>query len=321
MFGVKQSLKQLISRNNRFAANFKLNNILKREFAIQFSKNPLISVDEAYQDFLNKEKKNVFIDVRDTESFISGHIPNAHNINEIFTYLSTSDKAGIEAIKAEFNKVFQAHGLTGNENIILYESCLKTRFGASCRGSYLFNLFGYQNVRVLHGSWELWTKKGLNTSSEKTKLPEEKGSFQAKWNDSIFADKDDVLKAIEKKDTILLDVRDHDEWKGESSSPYGVDYAPRKGRIPGAIHIFWKDFMYENDGVTYLKSPEEILKLTKEKGITPDKNIIVYCFKGARASNTFIALRTAGFENIKNYFASWNEWSRDPKCPIDDKKI
>jgi hypothetical protein len=25
-----------------------------------------------------------------------------------------------------------------------------------------------------------------------------------------------------------------DEWIAESSSPYGKDYAPRKGRIPGA---------------------------------------------------------------------------------------
>lgn len=33
---------------------------------------------------------------------------------------------------------------------------------------------------------------------------------------------------------IPLDVRDVDEWIGGSSSPCGKDYAPRKGRIPGA---------------------------------------------------------------------------------------
>lgn len=33
---------------------------------------------------------------------------------------------------------------------------------------------------------------------------------------------------------ISLDVRDVDESIGDSSSPYGKDYAPRKGRIPGA---------------------------------------------------------------------------------------
>ena len=306
--------------NNFRKQSFLQNNILRKTFAINYTKNPLISVDEAYTEYLSKDKKTVFLDVRDTDSFIQSHIPNSLNVNEIFSYLSTSDKKGVEAIKNEFQKVFQSHGLTGNENVILYESCLKTRFGASCRGSYLLNLFGHKNVRVLHGSWELWSKKGLPTVSESTKS-QEKGDIKLEWNPSIWSDKEDVLRALETKDAILLDVRDFDEWKGESSSPYGVDYAPRKGRIPGAIHIFWKDFMVEKDGVTFMKTPEEILKITAEKGITPDKNVIIYCFKGARASNTFIALRTAGFENITNYFASWNEWSRDNSLPIDDRKI
>lgn len=315
MFTTKNLLFNNLRRQNSLIQNF-----LKKNFAINFTKNPLISVDEAYKDYLDKSKNTVFIDVRDTEAFVQSHIPNAQNINEIFTYLSTSDKRGIEAIRAEFQKVFQSHGITGKENIVLYESCLKTRFGASCRGAYLFNLFGHQNVRVLHGSWELWTKKGLPVSSEASKV-EAKGDFKTEWNPTIFANKEDVLRAIEKKDAVLLDVRDYDEWKGESSSPYGVDFAPRKGRLPGAVHLFWKDLMYEKDGVTYMKDPEEILRITKEKGITPDQKVIVYCFKGARASNTFIALKTAGFENITNYFASWNEWSRDPSLPIDDRKI
>jgi len=259
--------------------------IMKRNFAINFTKDPLISVEDAYKDYLDKSKKTVFIDVRDTETFIQSHIPNSLNINEIFSYLSTSDKKGIEAIRAEFQKVFQSKGITGKENIIMYESCLKTRFGASCRGAYLLNLFGYSNVRVLHGSWELWTKKGLPVTSEASPVAA-KGDFKTEWNPTIFANKEDVLRAIEKKDAILMDVRDYDEWKGESSSPYGADFA-----------------------------------ITKDKGITTDKKIIIYCFKGARASNSFIALRTAGFDDITNYFASWNEWSRDLSLPIDDRKI
>jgi thiosulfate/3-mercaptopyruvate sulfurtransferase len=293
---------------------------LKKSFAINFTKNPLINVDEAHADFNSKEKITRFVDVRDTESFLKSHIRGAQNINEIFSYLSTSDQNGIDEMKKEFLKVFQNYGINGNEQIILYEECLKTRFGASCRGLYLFNLFGFTNVRVLHGAWESWVKKGLPVSSEVEKITQ-KGTFSPSWNGSIFANKQDVLNAVNDKNVILLDVRDHVEWKGESSSPYGVDFAPKKGRIPGAIHIFWKDFMYEENGMTFMKTPQEILKITADKGITPDKNVIVYCFKGARASNTFIALSTAGFTNIRNYFASWNEWSRDDSCPVDETKI
>ena len=53
-------------------------------------------------------------------------------------------------------------------------------------------------------------------------------------------------------------------------------------------------------------------------GITPETPVIVYCFKGARASNTFVALEEAGIKNVGIYFGSWNEWSRDPSLPIEE---
>jgi thiosulfate/3-mercaptopyruvate sulfurtransferase len=46
-----------------------------------------------------------------------------------------------------------------------------------------------------------------------------------------------VLRAVEKGGAVLLDIRDAEEWIGESSSPYGKDFCPRKGRIPGAKWI------------------------------------------------------------------------------------
>ena len=50
----------------------------------------------------------------------------------------------------------------------------------------------------------------------------------------------------------------------------------------------------------------------------PETPVIVYCFKGARASNTFLILKEAGIKNVKIYFGSWNEWSRDPSLPIEE---
>ena len=53
-------------------------------------------------------------------------------------------------------------------------------------------------------------------------------------------------------------------------------------------------------------------------GIAKDTPVYLYCFKGARASNTLVALKSAGIENVKLYFGSWNEWSRDPSLPIEE---
>ena len=52
-------------------------------------------------------------------------------------------------------------------------------------------------------------------------------------------------------------------------------------------------------------------------GISTDDTVYLYCFKGARASNTFLALKQAGFSDVRMYFGSWNEWSRDDSLPIE----
>ena len=132
----------------------------------------------------------------------------------------------------------------------------------------------------------------------------------------VMLTKDDVAAALG-TDAVLLDVRDIDEWTGESSSPYGKDFAPRKGRLPGAKWIEWYRFMKPSAQGPVFKSPLEVQAECATAGIAPDDTVYLYCFKGARASNSFLALKQAGFSDVRMYFGSWNEWSRDDALPIE----
>ncbi|RZJ20368.1 MAG: sulfurtransferase, partial [Haliea sp.] len=132
----------------------------------------------------------------------------------------------------------------------------------------------------------------------------------------VMLTKDDVVAALG-GDVALLDVRDIDEWTGESSSPYGKDFAPRKGRLPGAKWIEWYRFMKPSAQGPVFKSPLEVQAECATAGIGTDDTVYLYCFKGARASNTFLALKQAGFSDVRMYFGSWNEWSRDDALPIE----
>jgi len=140
-----------------------------------------------------------------------------------------------------------------------------------------------------------------------------------------IVDRDEILQIAENKllKTYLLDVRDADEWYGLSSSPYGIDFTPRKGRIPNSIWIEWYKF-YELDSDTNIitsKSNKQVQALMEEKDISKEDDIIIYCFKGSRAAVALMKLKQAGYKNVKIYFASWNEWSRNFQLPIDDKQL
>ena len=279
--------------------------------------NVLISPTEL--SALMQTEPVVVIDTRDADTYAAGHIPGAVNLREIFTFLATSTAEGLTELKGTFAEHFGAVGLSGAETAVFYEDALNSGYGQSCRGYYLLTWLGYPKVKVLNGGYSAWKAGGMASTTEVT--PVTPATFPT---DLTMADvmltKDEMLAAVLGQsggDTVLLDVRDIDEWIGDSSSPYGRDYAPRKGRIPGAKWLEWYRFMKPSSMGPMIKSPDEVKAEAATAGISTDDTIYLYCFKGARASNTFLALKQAGFNDVRMYFGSWNEWSRDPALPIE----
>jgi thiosulfate/3-mercaptopyruvate sulfurtransferase len=259
----------------------------------------------------------VIIDTRDADTYAAGHLPGAVNLREIFTYLATSTAEGLQALKSTFTQSFGGAGLSGAETAVFYEDALDTGYGQSCRGYYLLTWLGYAKIKVLAGGFPAWKAAGLPVST--TPATPKAATFPNLRGADVMLTKDQVKAALGTK-TVLLDVRDVDEWTGESSSPYGRDFAPRKGRLPGAKWIEWYRFM--KPGQTpgsgpRMKSALEVQAECATAGIAPSDTVYLYCFKGARASNTFLAMKQAGFTDVRMYFGSWNEWSRDPALPID----
>jgi thiosulfate/3-mercaptopyruvate sulfurtransferase len=257
------------------------------------------------------------IDTRDPESFEAGHIPGAVNAHDIFTYLATSTPEGQKELQTKFAEIFGNAGLSGKELAVVYEESMNTGFGQSCRGYYLLKFLGYPRAAVLHGGFKAWTDSGLPTTSE-VSVPTPKTFPVDPEAASLIVDAKTMLEAVKEPSIIKLDVRDVDEWIGSSSSPYGVDFCPRKGRIPGARWLEWYRMMKPGKDGPAFKSKNEIIAECQTVGITPDTPVILYCFKGARTSNTFIALKEAGVKDVRTYFGSWNEWSRDPSLPIEE---
>ena len=264
---------------------------------------------------LMKQGNTVVIDIRDAEDYAESHIPGSFSVPDVFYYLAQTTKEGLKEVHEKFQKHFSEAGVTNDKTVIIYEDAFDSRYGGSCRGYWLLTYLGHPNTGILDGGFSAWEEADLPVDNVVPTT--EPTDFKVNPRTDIIATKDQVLASLKDPTIKLLDNRDRVEWVGKSSSPYGIDFAPRKGRIPGTRWIEWYNFMERDGQIPYFKSPEKIRALCAEYGLYPDDDIILYCFKGARVSNTFVALKTSGFKHLRNYFGSWNEWSRDDSLPIN----
>jgi thiosulfate/3-mercaptopyruvate sulfurtransferase len=258
----------------------------------------------------------VLIDTRSPDNYAAGHIAGAVNMFEIFTYLAMSTPEGMAELREKFATAFGAAGVSGAETVVFYEGSMNSGFGMSCRGYYLLSFLGYPKAAILHGGLAAWTAAGLPVTTD-VPAPEAKTFPLSDSGSYMMLDWEDMLAALGDESIVKLDVRDVDEWIGTSSSPYGPDFAPRKGRIPGAKWLEWYRLMKPTAAGPMFKSKDELLAELHTVGVKPDTTVYLYCFKGARASNSLVALREAGIKDVRMYFGSWNEWSRDPALPIE----
>src|ERR1700755_1581588 len=110
---------------------------------------------------LVKSEPVVIIDTRDPATYAAGHLPDAVNIHDIFTYLATSTPEGVAAMREKFAGIFGAARLSGKETAVVYEQSMNSGFGQSCRGYVLLRYLGYPKIKILHGGYAAWTAAGL----------------------------------------------------------------------------------------------------------------------------------------------------------------
>lgn len=278
------------------------------------TENQYLTTIEELSGLLNRDDV-IIIDTREPEDYLNAHIPGAINIYEIFSYLVTKDNGGYDKMRSTFAELFGSAGICCNERVVVYEDAMDNGYGRSCRGFFILKHLGHKNVTVLHGGYQKWLEEKLPVSNI-IPVPVKK-IFPINFDNSIILTWEQVLASLGDPEIILLDCRDRSEWIGISSSPYGPDFTPRKGRIPGAVWIEWYEMMRHDGTVPWFKDPDELKEVFSRVGINADSRVYTYCFKGARTSNVFISMKLAGIKNVRNYFGSWNEWSRDLSLPIE----
>ena len=170
---------------------------------------------------------------------------------------------------------------------------------------------GIRNIAILDGGYPKWAAEGRPASKDPTTATP--APYQAKVKKEMFVSMEYVRKHVGK--AVIIDARDAEVYFGVTMEPF----APREGHIPTARSLptpwMWKS----NPQGAYLYRDKETLKAMASGVIGQPKanEIIVYCGVGGYASSWwFVLTQVLGYEKVKIFDGSIQEWSRDPKAPM-----
>lgn len=246
----------------------------------------------------------VVIDTRGGyKDYFRAHLPNAHHLN-FDTLRGTDNGVPVQYLPDDLTRaLLQRAGVDRKKTHIIYatgDSLPNDEILSASMVAYVLEKFGVDDIRIVDGGLNAWQKMKLPVTQEYFGNP--KGNLPEKGKPGIGINLDELLELRKKPNVLLVDARPHNEYVGND------DVWLRKGHIPGAISFHWARLM-QKDNTHQFKDAGICTAELKKEGITPDKEIIVYCGTSREGSLLRFYLRhVAGYPNVRLYEGSWKEY-------------
>jgi thiosulfate/3-mercaptopyruvate sulfurtransferase len=250
------------------------------------------------------------IDVRaDLFTYLKDHLPGAAYVNVENLRASSGGTPAQLLSPRSYAELFGRLGIQMNQPVVIY-SAGETRNIDATFLAWLLAGYGHPKVYVLDGGyfkWQLEQRPLVTRYPRIAAVPFPAGAFHPEQ-----ATLEDVRRALTTGDAILVDARPPDQYAGEAGAQM------RRGHIPGAIDHYWQaDLTQEGFGHVW-KSLAQLRAEYAGQGITPDKNIIVYCNSATEASHVHFTLRyLLKYPRVRIYVGSWTEWAERVDLPTE----
>lgn len=242
------------------------------------------------------------VDLRDVDSYTSGHIPGAVHVDLAELGRRVAGRDNVLIPPAEFAELMTERGISGGDTVVAYDD----QWGlAAARLAWALRYYGHARIAVLSGGWDRWQDEGrpVATSEEGREHQRVPGRFEATPRGDVYADTEWIVQRIEAGNAVLLDARTPAEFEN--------------GHLPGALSWDWFNAVPAGSWDSS-RDPEELRTEWRELGLDPSQEVTVYCRSGMRAAHTWLILRNAGFDRVRLYDGSWQEWSMKIAATDDD---
>ncbi len=242
-----------------------------------------------------------YLDARDQAGFDAEHAPNAVRVG------SDAWDAAAKAADIGFHNTahWQAEigglGVGDGVTAVVYDAGGMTN---AARVWFMIQHFGGKAV-IVNGGWPaLAAASALPMGAGPAA-----GGFQARPGAGIVGAVDRVTlrDQLAEGKADVYDTRTRPEYTGDDPRKNA-----RPGHLPGARHLSHVDLM-ENGFV----KPAAVLRGMLDRiGFEPNHAIVTHCEGGGRATLGAVAAVRAGFANVRVYYPSFSDWSRDGSCPV-----
>lgn len=248
---------------------------------------------DCLSDFLIDESYKI-LDLRTQEKFNHGHIAGSIHIDsELFI---KRDNEGINVVpdKELILTALREKGVNNDDTLILVDDV----FNLNCSiAVWVFHYYDFFNVKLLDGALSKWEKENRQLTTEVAFYPPGNVDFTVE-NPSIYISKDEILMNIYSENCIFVDNR----------SDYAIEYDQQGGIIPGAKQFFYLDIFEEYPDYFILKDLKKIHKELREKEVTEEKAIVLYCESAPQSALVYLVMKELGYPDVKLYLAGYEEW-------------
>ncbi|WP_312206675.1 sulfurtransferase [Epilithonimonas hominis] len=270
--------------------------------------SPIIEVDELMQISENQNLR--IFDVRTgsnaKENYIKKHLEYSVfvDLNSDLAEIDDPKNGGRHPLPTfeDFIKTLGKLGIDKDSHVVIYDD--KNGANAAARFWWMLRAVGHKKVQVLNGGLPVAQNQNYPLSSVEEYYPETKyiSDYQDWQLPQVWID--DVKKATQDAESIVVDVRESQRYDGIMEP---IDLVA--GHIPNAQNFPFIDNLDEKG---LFKSPEVLRNLYSELFDNYEKSkIIFHCGSGVTACHSLLALDYAGFDIPNLYVGSWSEWSRN----------